>query len=90
MIFVYKKYLPIRLHQFIKEVFVIYGVPLGMITVFGACLMKFVPLGGTVGFLIKGIAIVILYAITILMVIRLGDHAFYDFIKSYVGKRKIE
>lgn len=68
----------------------IYGVPLGMITVFGACLMKFVPLGGTVGFLIKGIAIVILYAITILMVIRLGDHAFYDFIKSYVGKRKIE
>lgn len=90
LIFVYKKYLPIRLHQFIKEVFVIYGVPLGMITVFGVCLLKFVPLGGTVGFLIKGIAIVILYTITILMVIRLGDHAFYDFIKGYVGKRKTE
>lgn len=38
--------------------------------------------------LIKGIAIVILYTITILMVIRLGDHAFYDFIKGYVGKGK--
>ena len=60
LIFVYKKYLPIRLHQFIKEVFVIYGVPLAMITVFGVCLLKFVPLGGTVGFLIKGIAIVML------------------------------
>lgn len=90
LIFVYKKYLPIRLHQFIKEVFVIYGVPLAMITVFGVCLLKFVPLGGTVGFLIKGIAIVMLYTITILMVIRLGDHAFYDFIKGYVGKRKTE
>ena len=90
LIFVYKKYLPIRLHQFIKEVFVVYGIPLGIMTVVGRNLLKFISLEGTFGFVIKGITILILYTITILLASKFWDCEFCQFIKGYIRKRKSE
>lgn len=90
LIFVYKKYLPIRLGQFIKEVFALYGVPLGAITIISFWIFSGLHFNGIMGFMIKGILIVLLYVIVIFAIMRFGDRSFYQFIKSYIGKRKSE
>lgn len=90
LIIVYKKYLPIHLRRFIKEVFVVYGVPLGVMTIAGRNLLKFIALERTSGFIIKGIIILILYTITILLAIRFWDCEFCQLIKGYIRKRKTE
>lgn len=88
LIFVYKKYLPIKLFQFIKEVFLIYGIPLAIVTMVGFKLFQMLNLHGVVGVMVDGVIIVILYLTIIFIIMKLVDKAFFNFITGYIKRGK--
>lgn len=86
IIWIYRKSLPIQIRRFIKEVFIIYGIPLSLATVLGMFFAKAIVIDGALGFFIKGATFVCFYLITTILVIIFIDHDFRDFIKSYIKK----